>query len=121
MRTGCSVDMSNDMGYDPRINPGTNPNAGKGWRQRRRIQSGGNTYTPIRDILINAASGVLNKQKRRLKSGVKKRKRNVTKPWVKMGRESGAIKQKGSGIGYATKGKKRQPRNSIPVIYQYHQ
>jgi hypothetical protein len=38
-----------------------------------------------------------------------------------MGKESGAIKQKGSGIGYATRGKKRQTKNHIPVIYQYHQ
>ena len=98
MRTGCSVDMSNDMGYDPRINPGINPNAGKEWRQRRRIQSGGNTYTPIRDILINAAAGVLNKQKRRLKSGIKKENETLLNPGLKWVRRVVQLNKKVPGL-----------------------
>ena len=120
MRPACS--MVSD--FDRRINPGINPSVGRpyAYRIRRRRQMGGTVTCKdnlsFKDFLINAAAGVLNKQKKRINKGVKKRRRNVTKPWVDMGKESGAIKQKGSGVGYATTHK---PKNHIPVVYQYHQ
>ena len=115
-----------NMVYNRTINPGINPNYNnKGvlrssrMRNKRRKQTGGTAYggnVSIKDMLINAAAGVLNKQKKRIATGAKKRKQKVTKPWVEMGEESGAIKQKGGlAIG------RRRPRNTMPVIYQYHQ
>lgn len=47
---------------------------------------------------------------------MKKRKNNVKKPWVDMAKERGAVNQKGGIV----KGS-RKLRNTIPIIYQYHQ
>jgi hypothetical protein len=58
MRPACSM-VSN---YDPRINPGINPSAGRSYANRiRRRQRGGTamgTGPSIKYILINAAAGV---------------------------------------------------------------
>ncbi|CAB3987887.1 Hypothetical predicted protein [Paramuricea clavata] len=69
----------------------------------------------IKDILLNAAAGVLNKQVKRVKKGVQKRKKKVKQAWLEMGEESGAIQQ---GSGLPTR-KKRL--NRIPIVYQYYQ
>jgi hypothetical protein len=53
---------------------------------------------------------------RRAKNGVRKRKQKVTKPWVDMGKESGAI-QRGSGHLPT----KRKKLNKLPIVYQYYQ
>ena len=114
MRPACSM----VYGYNRRINPGINPSANRHYAGRIRKRQRGGTAAmvngpSIKDILINVAAGVLNKQKKRINNIAKKRRQNVTKPWVDLGKESGAIKQKGSGL--------RKPRNHIPVVYQYHQ
>jgi hypothetical protein len=82
------------VSFSRMINPGINPPCKK--RYRRRQIGGTATHTPsMKDYLINVAAGVLNKQKKRIANSAKRRKQKVTKPWVEMGKESGAIKQKG--------------------------
>ena len=72
MRPACSLVSD----FDRRINPGINPSAGRpyAYRIRRRRQMGctatGKDSLSFKDFLINAAAGVLNKQKKRIKTRV---------------------------------------------------
>lgn len=81
MCAACSVNMDY-LNYDRRINPGINPNAGR-VRRRRKRQVGGSAYSEapsIKDILITAAAGVLNKQTRRIQNGVKNVNKTLLNP-----------------------------------------
>ena len=110
------------MVYPYRANPGPSK-LNWGIAGRRRAQRGGRVGPPpvhgqpsIKYILLKAAAGVLSKQMGRAKNGVRKRKQKVTKPWVDMGKESGAI-QRGSGHLPT----KRKKLNKLPIVYQYYQ